>query len=543
MRQTDLTTRFLIVAMFATAVPAACAADPDADPARAPARLGDRYVVTIDPEIRDAPATGRIVLFFTTPTLSGWAEKMPARGPFWESPQPIASIAVEDLAPGEAVVIDHTAVAFPGPLDALDGPARVQAVLDVDQTERSHLHGPGNLLSDPRRVRLHDDADDEVRLTLSKPVPGFRVRRERSNLRWVELRSEMLSAFYGRDVFHRAGVVLPPEYLRADDADDRGRTERWPAIYIIPSFGDRHEIAGGLARSLSEDNPSDILPHAVYIVLDPESPLGHHGFADSPNNGPRGTALVEEFIPHLERRFGLVSEREARLLSGHSSGGWTVLWFQLNHPETFGGCWATAPDPIDFHAFLTCDLYDDANLYFDDDGRERPGYRRIDGPAGEMRILMTVREECRMEYAIDSYGRSGEQWDTWEAMFSPRDRRTGLPMPICDPDTGAIDHDVVDHWRGYDMSALVEREWDRLGPVVMQRVHLSCGDLDSFYLDRAVKRFKSTVDSLADASGGWVGSGYVEIVPRADHYTIAGITYRRRAKEMREHLRRHGLRE
>ncbi len=38
--------------------------------------------------------------------------------------------------------------------------------------------------------------------------------------------------------------------------------------------------------------------------------------------------------------------------SGHSSGGWSSLWLQIEHPEVFGGVWSLAPDPVDFRDFV-----------------------------------------------------------------------------------------------------------------------------------------------------------------------------------------------
>ena len=88
--------------------------------------------------------------------------------------------------------------------------------------------------------------------------------------------------------------------------------------------GGRHDGAIAYADMQATPGVGDIAPVAVWIVLDPESPLGHHGFLDSPSNGKRATALVEELIPHLEERFRLVTRPEGRLVTGHSSGGWAA---------------------------------------------------------------------------------------------------------------------------------------------------------------------------------------------------------------------------
>ncbi len=514
--------RILLSALTATAVALAAPVPPAA---------ADTYRVTLDPSARQEPADGRLILFFVTETGGRWEHIAPVTGPFWERPQPIASVAVSGLEPGGWVTIDGAAIAFPTSLDLLDGPVRVQAILDVDNTERSHLEGPGNLLSDVVTTKLDAKAEDFVSLTLKRTVRPRRLSAERDNLKWIEFRSDSLSRFYGRDVFHRAGVALPQGYLDPDAV-----RAHWPAIYIVPSFGGRHSDAARLARRL--ERPGGSLPDAVHIVLDPESPLGHHGFVDSVNHGPRGAALVSELIPHLESKFRLVARPEARIVTGHSSGGWSALWLQLNWREVFGGCWASSPDPIDFTAFQMANLYENANLYVDEQGELVPSYRVLTGPDGGTAVRMTVREECLMEHAMNPNGGSGEQWDTWEAMFSPKDPSSGYPEPLFDARTGAIHRKVVAHWSRFDITKQVTENWELLGPIVTDRVRLICGSVDSFYLNRAVERFR---EKIALQRGSEDGAGYVELVEGADHHTVVRAIHARWRREMIEHLRNHEL--
>ncbi|MCP3902905.1 MAG: esterase family protein [Planctomycetes bacterium] len=504
---------------------------------------GDVYEVTLDPAARSEPASGRVLLFFIDADSGRRNGRQPAQGPFFEPPQPIASVPVSDFAPGETIRIDGTAVAFPESVDRFDGSMRVQAVLDADDTERGHLTGAGNVVSEPVKVQVRRDAADVVALTLSRRLDPPRPTKETPNLRWVNLRSDLLSRFYGRDVFHRAGIALPPGYA---DPEHVGRV--WPTVYVIPGFGGRYWEGATYAHMLSRRGIEEIAPMAVHVVLDPESPLGHHGFVDSPNHGPRRTALVTELIPWLEREFRVARASAGRIVTGHSSGGWTALWLQLNEPEVFGACWANAPDPVDFSAFQMCDLYEDDNLYKDADGKDVPSYRRPMGPEGEMRVAMTVREEGLMERAIDPGGGSGQQWDAWEAMFSPATPDgqrgagpfVGRPRPLFDAETGRIDRAVVEHWRRFDITRLVTGDWERFGPIVMGRVRLSVGGWDSFYLERAVIRFKEKVDRLAAEGGGWTGPGYINVVPEATHGTLGSKIFQRVNREMREHLREHG---
>jgi hypothetical protein len=497
----------------------------------------DVYTVTLDVAARSEPATGRVVLFFIDDGERRLGRRPPASGPHWDPPQPIASVAVTDLEPGGTVTIEGSVVGSTGPLSALGGAMRVQAVLDADRTQRSHLAGPGNVLSDVVTVELRPDRVDRVALRLTRRVPPRRTRADEPGLvEWIELRSPLLSAFYGYDVFHRAGVALPPAMR-----DPENERTRWPAVYRIPGFGGREESALHYARMMDSPNVDEIAPIAVYVVLDPESPLGHHGFVDSPNHGPRSTALVTELIPYLEQRYPLVAAPEARLLSGHSSGGWSALWLQLRWPDVFGGCWASAPDPIDFRAFQRSDLYRDESVYVDAAGAEQSSYRVFARDLEGMETMMTARQEGRMEHAMHPDGGSGQQWATWDAMFSPRDPGTGWPRRMFDGLTGRIDRETVGHWSRRDISRLVAADWARYGPVVMTRVRLSCGELDSFHLDGAVRLFKERVETLAAEHGGWTGPGYVRLVPDATHGNLIPKIFQRLNTEMRDHLRSHGL--
>ena len=165
---------------------------------------------------------------------------------------------------------------------------------------------------------------------------------------------------------------------------------------------------------------------------------------------------------------------------------------------------------------------------------------RAPGPNETDRVVMTVAEEAGMEYAIDPRGGSGEQWDTWEAMFSPRDEATGFPKPMFDGRTGAIDKSVVTHWSRYDIGRRVRSDWKHYGPIVMQRVRLACGTRDSFYLDRAVMLFKEDVERLAAEGGGWQGEGYIWMINGATH-GVSRKTTPRWNEEMRAYLRSHGM--
>ncbi len=519
----------------------------DAAEATAEPPQHDRYLVKV--AVLDGEGTtpakssaGRLLLFFT-PATERWSGTEPCSAPFFHKLQPMASIAATRAGASTVYAIDDaSAKVFGRPLDELKGAWRVQAVLDTDFTERGHL-GPGNLVSEPKVVELSPTQPDEIRLELTRRIEAPAEQQAAgSQVLWIERRSELLSKHFGRPFSLRAGVVLPFGY------DDLSFPRRmWPAIYTIGGFGATHLAAAAAAPALRTPAARGAVPQAVWIFLDTETPWGHHGFCDSETNGPVGRALVEELVPFLEERFRLVAKPEARVVTGHSSGGWTSLHLALAYPETFGACFASAPDPVDFSAFQKSDLYRDASLYLARDGGETPSYREPLGPNDD-RVLMTVRDEIATERVLDPDGRSGQQWAAWDAMWSPFDALRGAPRPICDAATGAIDPVTAEAWSRHDIARQFQRDPARIGALFAERIRLVCGTRDSFYLNEAVARLKSKIDAwraAETARGGTpsVGPGYIELLDGLTHDTCHAAAQLRFYQEIRAHLIAHGLAE
>lgn len=524
---------------------AACIAPQAAGTDAAPRAASERDEIRVVLDASDAGlmggggAAGRMIVFLAAEGALPRGTQ-PCDAPFFASPQPMASVAVERLTPGTPVTVGDGAVAFPGPIRELRGRFAVQAVFDRDRSERGHL-GTGNLVSAATTIDLDPSRPDTAEIRLVRRIEPEALPQA-PNLRFVEVPSALLSQALGRPTVMRAGIALPRGW---DDPNHRRRM--FPAVYVVPGFGGNHRDAEGIARMLATPGSAEVVPQAVWIVLDPECPLGHHGFVDSAANGPRGRALVEELVPELERRFRLVRRPEARIVTGHSSGGWSAVWLQLSHAGTFGACFASSPDPVDFSRFQNSDLYRDLSVFTDAEGRERASYRE---PLVRQfdRTCMTVRDEAAMERVLGPARDSGEQWDSWSAMWSAVDPATRLPRPMFRDGDGMIDRGVVEtQWSRYDIARRVREDPDRTVAILRSRVRLVCGGRDGFFLERAVAGLKDAVDAAVAAraaAGGPAfpdGPGYIEVVPDETHDGMALKAGARWHSEMRAHLRAHGL--
>jgi hypothetical protein len=190
----------------------------------------------------------------------------------------------------------------------------------------------------------------------------------------------------------------------------------------------------------------------------------------------------------------------------------------VNYPEFFGGCWSISPDPVDFRAFQTMNIYEDRNGHWTREGYPRPLAR-----VGT-KVILTFPQVDQRNYVI------GTQYPfaSFDAVFSPRGEG-GKPRSLVNPLTGRVDPEVATHWRGYDILWLLKSNWQTLGPRLKGKLHVVVGGTDTFYLDTAVdtlKAFLKTTDY----------GGYVEILP-GDHSDYIGPELMDRFnREMAEHF-------
>jgi len=115
---------------------------------------------------------------------------------------------------------------------------------------------------------------------------------------------------------------------------------------------------------------------------------------------------------------------------------------------------------------------------------------------------------CRMDDVIGWGGQLG----SFEAVFSPLDQN-GRPRKLWDRSTGTLDPDVAKAWEAYDIRLVLERNWPALGPKLKGKLHVIMGDVDTFYLEGAVKLLKESLTKLGS-------DAVVEIVLNRDHGTL-----------------------
>jgi hypothetical protein len=161
---------------------------------------------------------------------------------------------------------------------------------------------------------------------------------------------------------------------------------------------------------------------------------------------------------------------------------------------------------------MVVDIYKDANAYW----AEGP-FARIPRPATRNylgHVTSTQQSANRMELVLGTRGRSGQQWDVWEAVYSPVGA-DGYPQRIWDKRTGVIDKSVAEHWReNYDLSHILRRDWSKgLGRKLQGKLRIYVGDMDNYYLNDAVYLVEDFLKTTRDPHY----DGEVAYGDRAEH--------------------------
>ncbi|HET6896915.1 MAG TPA: alpha/beta hydrolase-fold protein, partial [Vicinamibacteria bacterium] len=514
---------------------------------RSAAPAGPRFTVRTAPGLASAPLDGRLLL------LVSKDESQEPRFQIEDGPksQQAFGIDVDGWAPGTAATFEAGVLGYP--LEHLrDLPAgtyTVQALLHKYETfHRSDGHtvklpmdrgegqqwnrAPGNLYSTPRKVTIDPAAAAPVEIVLDKTIPPIPEAPATKYVRHERIQSERLTKFWGRPMYLGAHILVPEGFDTHPDAryplvinhghfpqTIDGFREQPPDPNLKPDYSDRFHWAGynrtqeEWAYQLYKDWTSPTYPRMLVVEIQHANPYYDDSYAvNSANLGPYGDAITYELIPYLEKKYRALGGGWARFMYGGSTGGWEAMAAQMFYPDEYNGAWCACPDPIDFRAFTVVDIYKDKNAYWTEGPFlrvPRPGKRDYLG-----HVSVTIEQINRLEQVLGDKSRSGQQWDIWEAVYSPAGA-DGYPQRIWDKRTGAIDPKVAAYWQeNYDLGYILRRDWDKgLGKKLEGKLSIYVGDMDNYYLNNAVYLAEDFLKQTKNPSY----EGLVDYGDRAEH--------------------------
>lgn len=475
-------------------------------------------------QIDDTPKSQ---LIFGT-TVDGWRPGTPITVTDAAAGYPIARLS--EVPPG-----DYTMQAVLNVYETFHRADGTMVKLPPDRGEGQHWNlKPGNLYSTPQRVHIGPGAP-AMRVTLDRVMPSIAPEPDTKYIRHLRIQSALLTKFWGTPMFLSAVVMVPEGF-------DTHPNARYPLIvfedHFAPGFMDFRETPPdpdlkpdyserfhltGYNRIQQEEAYKNyqqwIAPHQprlLIVKINHANPFYDDSYAvNSANLGPFGDAIETELIPAIEQQFRGLGQGWARFVYGGSTGGWESLAVQMFYPDHYNGAFIACPDPVDFHAFMTADVYHQENVFYLPGANkqvEQPAMRNYLG-----QTLVSMRGNVAYEAALGERGRSGEQFDIWQAVYSPVGK-DGYPQPIFDKQTGAIDHATAGYWHDhFDLDAILQRDWPVLGPKLQGKLHLYVGADDTYFLNDAVYLMEDFLKQTGTPGHGVPYQGEVHYGPRAEH--------------------------
>jgi hypothetical protein len=458
----------------------------------------------------------------------------------WFNSPEMAAVDVKQLRPGQVAIIDASAPATPlGSLkDVPAGDYYVQAVLNVyTQVHRSdgrvlwlHLDqwegqqfskSPGNLYSPV--TKLHVEPAGLYRLSLSEVIPPVQVPPDTQWVKYIRIRSPLLSRFWGQPIYLGAVVLLPRGYSEHPDRQypvlyrPRGhfslaapydfRTEP-PPPESESDHRERESAGYETGYEFYQSWQSNHFPRMILVsLLDPTPLSDWSGALNSVNTGPYGDALLTELIPHIEQHFRILRQPATRLVSGRDSSGREALALQLLHPDFFGGAWIFQPWAFTFQHYFSLDIYATENAFVVAQSKVSwwtraqsewlPVERQVARLANGTAVIATFRQLSQHDTVMAGMA-GGDCLGVDDAILGPVGQ-DGFPRPLWDRRTGRIDHEVAEYWREHgDLLQYAKHHWSEIGPHLAGKLHFFVGEMDHFERNYGVHAFEDFLRTTND---------------------------------------------
>ena len=139
----------------------------------------------------------------------------------------------------------------------------------------------------------------------------------------LSLKSEILKSE------RKYAIYLPPDYETSQRS--------YPVLYLLHGAGDDHtgwiqfgEVLHIADRTINKGKATPM------IIVMPDAQTGQLGyFNDINGKWAYEDFFFKEFMPHVEKKYRIKSEKRYRAIAGLSMGGGGSFMYALHHPELF----------------------------------------------------------------------------------------------------------------------------------------------------------------------------------------------------------------
>ena len=123
-------------------------------------------------------------------------------------------------------------------------------------------------------------------------------------------------------------IYLPPDYETSERS--------YPVLYLLHGGGDDQTgwVQFGEVKHITDKAINEGKSTPMIIVM-PDANTGIRGYSNLTKDWRYEDFIFEEFIPYVEGKYRIKSEKRYRAVAGLSMGGGGTFFYALHHPEMF----------------------------------------------------------------------------------------------------------------------------------------------------------------------------------------------------------------
>lgn len=299
---------------------------------------------------------------------------------------------------------------------------------------------------------------------MAESRPGFRGELHEHTISSTALRDNPLGDPADRPLW----VYTPPGY---------DGSARYPTIYVIQGYTGTISMWHNRTPfrrtfpELVDDlfSAPDVTP-ALVVYVDAWTSYGGSQYLDSPAIGNYHTYLCDEVVSWVDEHYRTIADRDARAITGKSSGGYGAMVTAMLRPDVFGALATHAGDAL-FDTSYTAEFPALARRLRDEFG-------------GSYEAFLTYFKNSEPPFLRPEDGSLIEIYGYAAAYSADPDGTVHVPF---DPNTGRMIPEVWDRWLAWDPVRMAAGHADALRS--LRAVWIDAGRQDEYYLDLAAVAF------------------------------------------------------
>ncbi|HVF51998.1 MAG TPA: alpha/beta hydrolase-fold protein [Actinomycetota bacterium] len=264
----------------------------------------------------------------------------------------------------------------------------------------------------------------------------------------------------------------------------KGASGALPTVYLIQGLTgqldmwlNRRAFEPNIVERIDSAISGGDCPPCLVVFVDAWTSYGGSQFINSIATGPYMDYLCDEVVPWIDAHYPTTPSRDARGLTGHSSGGYGAMVVPMLRPDVFGALASSAGDAL----FEVCYL---------------PGFRET---------VRMLRDKFEGSYEVFwERFRSGDHVDTdrfgpmndyaMAACYSPDPANPGSALLPFDVGSGKLIPEIWEQWLGWDPVRLAAKHADDLRS--MKLIHVDGGRSDEWFLELGARAFADAVEEM-----------------------------------------------